>query len=304
MKFFAKTDLGKVRQINQDYYIAENRKVGILPNLFVVADGVGSNSESAFASKHCSDFVLDQLSLSNDGLDYIEELNKAYRLANTDLFYRIMANPIYKGMGTTMVLATIINDLAIVANVGDSRCYHIRNGIKQVTNDHSMAEELARENAIRRDSDEYKELKSQLSRALGANKKIEPDFFEVDLMKGDYLLMCSDGLSNMLKNDEIYEIVSKDTNVETKVNDLIDRANKNGGKDNIAIILIYIDEITEKLSVFEREKIKLSHEAALKLKDIEKTQKSIKEVLDSKAKEMVTGFMSRSRKRKEDSDEG
>ena len=98
MKFFAKTDLGKTRQVNQDYYIAENRKVGIFPNLFIVADGVGSNRDSAFASKHCSGFVLDQISLSKEGSDIKEELAKAYRLANADLVYRIMANPKYRGM--------------------------------------------------------------------------------------------------------------------------------------------------------------------------------------------------------------
>ena len=186
MKFFAKTDFGKIRQVNQDYYVAENRKVGIFPNLFIVADGVGSNRESGFASKHCSDFVLDQLSLSNNGIDYIEELSKAYRLANTDLVYRIIANPKYKGMGTTMVATTIINDKAIIANIGDSRCYHIRNDIKQITRDHSMAEELVLENAIERGSDKYNELKSQLSRAFGAGKKIQPDFFEINLYVGDY----------------------------------------------------------------------------------------------------------------------
>lgn len=305
MKFFAKTDFGKVRQVNQDYYIAENRKVGILPNLFIVADGVGSNSESAFASKHCSDFVLDQLSLSKSGFDYIEEIEKAYRLANTDLFYRIMANPVYKGMGTTMVLASIINDIAIIANVGDSRCYHIRNEIRQVTSDHSMAEELVREHAINRESDEYKELKSQLSRALGASKKVEADFFDVELMKGDYLLMCSDGLSNMVSNDKIYEIVTRDTNIETKVDDLIAEANNNGGRDNIAIILIYIDDVDNSLSVFEKEKIKLSREAAQKLKLEEKDiePKGIKAILDTRTKEFSDNFRSRSRKRKEESDD-
>ena len=145
MKFFAKTDLGKIRQVNQDYYIAENRKVGIFPNLFIVADGVGSNRDSAFASKHCSSFVLDQISLSKEGSNIKEELAKAYRLANADLVYRIMANPKYKGMGTTMVATTIVNDRAIIVNVGDSRCYHISNDIRQVTKDHSIAEELVSE---------------------------------------------------------------------------------------------------------------------------------------------------------------
>ena len=300
MKFFAKTDLGKIRQVNQDYYIAENRKVGIFPNLFIVADGVGSNRDSAFASKHCSNFVLDQISLSKEGSNIKEELAKAYRLANADLVYRIMANPKYKGMGTTMVCTTIVNDRAIVVNVGDSRCYHISNDIKQITKDHSIAEELVSENAIERGSEKYKELKSQLSRAFGAGKKIDPDFFEVDLRMGDYLLLCTDGLSNMVDDDTIYEIINRDTTIESKVDELVDEANKNGGRDNIAIILIYIDIINKENSIFEREKQKAYEEAVNQLKNADVDKKSnIKTILDNRASLLTDNFRSRSRKRKD-----
>lgn len=307
MKFFAKSDLGKVRQVNQDYYIAENRKVGILPNLFIVADGVGSNRESGFASKHCSDFVLNQLSISKEAYSIVEELSKAYRLANTDLYYRIIANPSYKGMGTTMVSAVVVGNKLIVGNVGDSRCYHIRNNISQITTDHSMAEELVKEHAIERNSDKYFELKSQLSRAFGASKKLEPDFFELDLLPNDYILLCSDGLSNMVKNENIYEIISRDTNIETKVDDLINEANANGGRDNIAIILIYIDEINKENSIFEQERAAINSETyKLLSKDEEKTTRksSIKEIFESRKEKVGDDFRSRSRKRKEgESDE-
>ena len=300
MKFFAKTDLGKIRQVNQDYYIAENRKVGIFPNLFIVADGVGSNRDSAFASKHCSNFVLDQISLSKDGSNIKDELAKAYRLANADLVYRIMANPKYKGMGTTMVCTTIVNDRAIVVNVGDSRCYHISNGIRQVTKDHSIAEELASENAIERGSEKYNELKSQLSRAFGAGKKIEPDFFEVDLRMGDYLLLCTDGLSNMVDDETIYEIINRDTTIESKVDELVDEANKNGGRDNIAIILIYIDIVNKENSIFERDKQKAYEDAVQQLKNNNGDIKSdIKTILNNRASLLNDNFRSRSRKRKD-----
>ena len=300
MKFFAKTDLGKIRQVNQDYYIAENRKVGIFPNLFIVADGVGSNRDSAFASKHCSNFVLDQISLSKDGSNIKDELAKAYRLANADLVYRIMANPKYKGMGTTMVCTTIVNDRAIVVNVGDSRCYHISNGIRQVTKDHSIAEELASENAIERGSEKYNELKSQLSRAFGAGKKIEPDFFEVDLRMGDYLLLCTDGLSNMVDDETIYEIINRDTTIESKVDELVDEANKNGGRDNIAIILIYIDIVNKENSIFERDKQKAYEDAVQQLKNNNGENKSdIKTILNNRASLLNDNFRSRSRKRKD-----
>lgn len=302
MKFFAKTDLGKIRHVNQDYYIAENRKVGIFPNIFLVADGVGSNRDSAFASKHCSDFVIDQLSLSKPGATYIDELSKAYRLANADLIYRIFANPEYRGMGTTMVLCTIINDRAIIVNVGDSRCYHIGNfNIKQITRDHSIAEELVHENEIERGSVKYKELKSQLSRAFGAGKKIEPDFFDIDLMAGDYILLCTDGLSNMVSNERIYEIVNSETTIESKVDNLIDEANDNGGRDNIAIILIYIDKVDKENSIFYKERRENNEKVlnALKNKDVVMNKPNIKDILIDRVSKLNRNFMSRSRKRKE-----
>lgn len=298
MKFFAKTDLGKVRHVNQDYYIAENRKVGIFPNIFLVADGVGSNRDSGFASKHCADFVIDQLSLSKSGADYKSELLKAYRLANTDLVYRIYANPEYRGMGTTMVLCTIFNDRAMIINIGDSRCYHISNySIKQITKDHSIAEELVSENAISRDSEKYKEFKSQLSRAFGAGKKIEPDVFEIDLMYGDYILLCTDGLSNMVSNERILEIVNDDKTIESKVDDLINEANLNGGRDNIALILLYIDYVNKENSVFDKDKRDINEKMIKILND--KNNTDIKEILRNRINKIEQGFKSRSRKKKE-----
>lgn len=290
-----------VRHVNQDYYIAENRKVGIFPNVFLVADGVGSNRDSAFASKHCADFVIDQLSISKNTNDYKEELSKAYRLANADLVYRIFANPEYRGMGTTMVLCTIINDRAIVVNVGDSRCYHISNySIRQVTRDHSIAEELVNENAIERDSERYKEFKSQLSRAFGAGKKIEPDFFDIELMQGDYILLCTDGLSNMIDNDKIYEIVSSDDTIESKVDNLIKEANLNGGRDNIAIILIYIDKVNKENSVFDKEKRELNDKNIMLLKTKNESEKrNINDILKERINKIESGIRNRSRKKKE-----
>ena len=305
MKFFAKTDLGKIRHVNQDYYIAENRKVGIFPNIFLVADGVGSNRDSAFASKHCSDFVIDQLSMSKNGSDFNDELAKAYRLANADLVYRIFANPEYRGMGTTMVLCTIINDRAIVVNIGDSRCYHIGNyNIRQITRDHSIAEELVNENAIERESEKYKELKSQLSRAFGAGKKIEPDFFYVDLMAGDYILLCTDGLSNMVSNERIYEIVNSEKAIEAKVDDLINESNKNGGRDNIAIILIFIDKINKDNSVFDKDRRDLNEQVNKifnnKERDVNKL--NIKDILTYRVSRLNKNFVSRSRKEGDNND--
>ena len=245
MKCFSKSVLGRVRQSNQDYCIVKNEKIGIFDNLFIVADGVGGNSKSDFASKHSCDFLIEQLSKTQVGQNKIEELSTAIKLANTDLYYHIMSNEDYNGMGTTLVCATITKDKLIVVNIGDSRCYYIRNGmINQITHDHSVAEELARAKEIERDSDKYYEYKNQLTRAVGASRKINPDFFELELQEDDYLLLCTDGLTNMVTEEYILNIISKvELTLEDKVNLLINKANENGGKDNITVVLIKIDNI-------------------------------------------------------------
>lgn len=244
MESFSKSVLGKVRQSNQDYCIEKNEKLGIFNNLFIVADGVGGNSKSAFASKHSCDFLVEQLSKTKSDQNKIEELSTAIKLANTDLYYRILSNEDYNGMGTTLVCATITNEKLIVVNVGDSRCYCIRKGlINQITHDHSVAEELVRAKEIERNSDKYFEFKNQLTRAVGATRKIKPDFFELELQENDYILLCTDGLTNMVSDMYISNIVSKkEFTLEDKVNLLIDKANENGGKDNITIVLIRIDK--------------------------------------------------------------
>ena len=272
-----------MRQINQDYFIAENRQVGIFQNVFIVADGVGSNRDSYFASKHCSDFVLEQLERTkktNDPNIYVYEIEKAYRLANTDIIYRIMANPTYKGMGTTMVLATIVQNKALIANVGDSRCYHINDTIEQITCDHSVAEELVKANAITKNSPKYFEYKHQLSRAFGSSKKINTDFFEVKLKNNDYILLCSDGLHNMVSDEKIFEIIKRKSTIETKVNDLINLANANGGKDNITVVLLYIDDLIEEQD--------------------ENKKQTIKDILLNRANILAESFKHRSRKKIED----
>ena len=243
MKSFSKSVLGKVRQSNQDYCIVKNEKIGIYDNLFIVADGVGGNSKSAFASKHSCDFLVEQLSKTHTGQNKIEELSTAIKLANTDLYYRIMSNEDYSGMGTTLVCATTTNERLVVVNIGDSRCYYIRKGlINQITHDHSVAEELVRAKEIEKNSDKYYEYKNQLTRAVGASRKIKPDFFELELQENDYIVLCTDGLTNMVSEEYISNIISKtELSLEDKVNLLIDKANDNGGKDNITIVLVQVE---------------------------------------------------------------
>lgn len=246
--------MGRVRSINQDYIIYKLERVNILPNLFLLADGVGSNKESGFASKHTCDFIMDAIERVDDSASIVEKMSTMYKLANADLFNRIEFNESYRGMGTTLVMASIDNDKLYVGNVGDSRLYHVRGTITRITHDHTLAEDFVKAHQIERDSEDYKKYKNQLTRAIGGGSKIRPDFFELDIMEGDYILMCSDGLYNMLSDKEIFDIVNKkEKTLEERADELIAKANENGGKDNIAVLLIYIDSIDKTAMLFQED---------------------------------------------------
>ena len=142
------------------------------------------------------------------------------------------------GMGTTLVVATIDDEYLQVANVGDSRLYVISDEIRQITTDHSYVEEMVRMGGLDRESARTHPKKNIITRAIGADDEVTADFFTVKLNPGDTVLMCSDGLTNMLDDEEIRMILSGQRDMVEKAEELIKAANNNGGKDNIAVILI------------------------------------------------------------------
>ena len=145
-----------------------------------------------------------------------------------------------RGMGTTVVVATCLKDKYLeVANVGDSRLYVANDReIRQITRDHSLVEEMVRRGGIDRESARSHPDKNIITRAVGAEDTIMADFFDVELKPGDIVLMCSDGLTNMLEDEEIHMILSSQNSVEEKAEELVKAANDNGGRDNIAVILM------------------------------------------------------------------
>ena len=151
------------------------------------------------------------------------------------------------GMGTTVVAATIQDNEMCVANVGDSRLYVINQEIKQITVDHSLVEEMVRMGGIRREQARIHPDKNIITRAIGAEEDIEVDFFRVRLEKGDFVLLCSDGLTNMIEDEEIRMILQGQRDIVEKAEALVEAANQNGGKDNIAVILIepFADEVNK-----------------------------------------------------------
>lgn len=239
MKSFSITDTGKARLVNQDYVYAREESIGELPNLFIVADGMGGHNAGDYASRFCVEAFAEAIA-STAGSQPVGILAQALAVTNEKLLSEARLKPELKGMGTTFVVATVQNNLLYVANVGDSRLYLIRNGeIRQITEDHSLVEEMVRNGEIERDKMRFHPNKNIITRALGASDSVVPDYFEVELYQDDLILLCSDGLTNMMDDSDILAIAGEFTgNLEEAGKELVGRANDNGGKDNISVVLI------------------------------------------------------------------
>jgi protein phosphatase len=231
------TDIGRVRTANQDYVYASTDSVGILPNLFLVADGMGGHKAGDYASRYISEHLVEHLKQAGNS-EIIPLLREGIEKVNKMLYQESRDRAELNGMGTTLVAAVIEDSTMYVANVGDSRLYQIRNKLKQITRDHSYVEELVSLGQMERGSRDYREKKNIITRAVGTEEKLDIDFFEVSLEPGDYILMCSDGLSNMLEDAEMEEIICSELELGEKAEKLITVANDNGGKDNIGVVLI------------------------------------------------------------------
>ena len=239
---YSLTDIGKLRKLNQDYVFTSEVPVGTLPDLFIVADGMGGHKAGEYASKCAVETMVSQINSSPER-GCIRVISNAIREANRRVRAKAMSDDNYFGMGTTLVVASIDEDGLCVANVGDSRLYLISNGeIRQVTVDHSLVEEMVKMGELERKSARNHPDKNIITRAVGVMEEVDPDFFEVeDLVVGDMILMCSDGLSNMLEDSEIMGIIEGEGTLKDKAQRLVAAANMNGGRDNITVILVRVE---------------------------------------------------------------
>lgn len=238
MKFYAITDIGRKRELNEDYIYTSGQPIGALPNLFIVADGMGGHKAGDYASMHTVDRFVEVIRELGEEHGVQDAINEAVTAANAYIYQRSRENSNLSGMGTTLVLASCIGNEAIVANIGDSRLYLVNDAMTQITRDHSLVEEMVTLGGIDREMARNHPDKNIITRAVGVKEKVAADFFEVDLTKGDKLLLCSDGLTNMLRDEEIYQIIQENKELEQAAKALIDAANKNGGRDNIAVVLV------------------------------------------------------------------
>ena len=244
MKSFSITDVGMVRQVNQDYVFTTDNPIGPLSNLFVVADGMGGHQAGDYASKFTVEVLKREISQSDEE-DHEKLLVSAIKVANRELIKTADSDPNLKGMGTTIVASTIQNQMMYFANVGDSRLYLINQGIMQLSKDHSLVEEMVRLGGIKPEEAKTHPDKNIITRAIGAKEKVQVDFYEHRLKKGDIILMCTDGLSNMVEDDEIFHIVQGGRDIVESATSLVEAAKENGGTDNIGVVLVnpFADEV-------------------------------------------------------------
>lgn len=234
---YAMTDIGRVRSVNQDYVFSSLEPVGNLPNLFIVADGMGGHQAGDFASSYSVKKFLESASLSLQKSPH-KIFEDAVRYANRELIEKSKCNPELKGMGTTLVALTIAGQKACAANVGDSRLYCMDDRLTQITVDHSLVQEMIRIGELTKETARIHPDKNIITRAVGAGKDICADYFEFTLSKNSILLMCSDGLSNMVEDRRIAELLREERPPEKIAKKLVETANRCGGRDNIAVIVI------------------------------------------------------------------
>jgi len=240
MNSFSVTDTGITREMNQDFCFALDTPVGNLPNLYIVADGMGGHKAGDYASRNTVERVVAAVSRSKE-TNPVAILEEAITRANGLLFHESEQDEDKTGMGTTLVIATISGEKAVVANVGDSRLYFVGQKIMQITRDHSMVQEMVRAGKIQETEAKTHKNKNIITRAIGALPEVEVDYFEVSVRDGDKLLLCSDGLTNMVEDSAILEVIhSANSNVDA-VKELITKANQNGGLDNITALLVEVE---------------------------------------------------------------
>ena len=241
MRILAKSDIGKSREMNQDsFYVSDLNKDEI--KLYIVADGMGGYKggeiASSLAVKSVKNFVFNNFKKSRKDRESILQLLKAaIEYANMIVYEKSKEDPELQDMGTTLDACLIYNNKVFIGHVGDSRVYRIRkNFMRKLTSDHSYVEKLVKEGTITKEEAYNHPKKNMLMKALGCNSLVQPDLICKGFLKDDILLMCSDGLTNMLRDNEIYDILLK--NPDKPVEALIRNANNLGGHDNITVVIV------------------------------------------------------------------
>lgn len=240
MKVFAGTDIGKVRQINQDtYFISEEAEE---PKIYLLADGMGGYAGGEIASNLAIHSVKQYIQtnwekISKTEKEILKLIKEATKYANSSIYEKANQVKELEEMGTTLEICLIYEEKLYISHLGDSRIYAVSNDkIERITNDHTYVEKLVKDGTISREEAKNHPKKHMLIKALGCASDAEPDVFVRTWDKGEIIVLCSDGLTNMLTEGEIQDIILNDPICPEKT--LINMANQVGGLDNITVILI------------------------------------------------------------------
>lgn len=237
----AKTDVGKVRKKNEDSVFLSDEKVEILDNLYIIADGMGGHNAGEVASSSAIEYFIDYLKTNKVQLDTECTLLDGIFSLNKKIYDRSKNEIEHKGMGTTITLCTIKDNVAYFGHVGDSRAYLISKGeITQITTDHTYVNEMVLKGLMTKEQAIIDPSRNLVTRAIGIGETVMVDYIEKEVSKGDIIVMCSDGLSGMISDEKINDIIQNSSDIESCSTTLINEALQNGGTDNISVILIYV----------------------------------------------------------------
>ena len=237
---YAKSDIGKLRDTNQDYYYISKSLDDV--KLYILADGMGGYKGGEIASQMATTCVknyiennFNQITKDRDSL--IQLIGSSMEYANMVIYEKSKENKELEGMGTTLEICLIYNNKVYIGHVGDSRIYRVRKQlIRKLTQDHSYVQKLVKDGKITKEEAEVHPKKNMLMKAIGCSAFVEPDVAVKGFLKDDILVMTSDGLTNMVEQEKIYTVVNG--NIEKAPAKLIELANDNGGVDNITVIVI------------------------------------------------------------------
>lgn len=241
MEVFSKTDIGKRRQSNQDACFTGRLYENTM--LVIVCDGMGGanagNVASEMAIKCISEYVGKSFRKKMDQNDMAEMLKNALISANIEIYDVSRKNDQYSGMGTTAVVSIVKDETAVICHAGDSRAYLVNDDITQLTKDHSIVQSLIESGKLTPDEAKTHPRKNVITMALGAEEDIAPDILTVQLKEKDSLLFCTDGLTNFVEIHDILNIFATNE-INSVATTLVERANQNGGGDNITVVTVTI----------------------------------------------------------------
>jgi protein phosphatase len=234
-KFAGKSDIGLKRKNNEDaFFISPDQ------HFCLTADGVGGSAAGELASKIFAESTIETFTGNSDrsGKEIKQRVQKAFRLANENILKHGTQNPDHKGMGCTAELLAFSDEGFIIGHIGDSRTYCLRNGqLEQLTQDHTFVQQQLEAGLITRDKIKQHPLRNVIFRSLGLTKEIELDLLKGKVCPDDLFLLCSDGLTDMVPDDQIRDILCSEIDIHRKVEELIETAKSAGGNDNITVVL-------------------------------------------------------------------